>query len=106
MKKFTKKWISSKSKKKQHKYTKTADWNTKHSICKVNLTKDLRQKHKLRNITPRKGDLVRVMTGEFKKKEGKIAKMDLKNYKVYIEGLQIGKKEGTKVNVPFNPSNL
>jgi len=106
MKKFSKTWISSKNRKKQHKYRKQADWNTKHSMCKVNLVKELREKHKIKNISLRKGDLVKVMTGEFRKKEGKIAKIDLKNCKVYIEALQIGKKEGTKVNVPFDPSNL
>jgi ribosomal protein uL24 len=106
MKKFSKKWISSKNRKKQHKYRTQADWSKKHRMCKVNLTKELREKHKMRNISLKKGDLVKVMTGKFKKKEGKVAKIDIKNFKVYVEALQVGKKEGTKVNVPFDPSNL
>ena len=46
------------------------------------------------------------MKGEFKKKTGKIALVDLKKTRVSIEGIQRTKKDGTKVNVWFNPSNL
>ena len=46
------------------------------------------------------------MSGKFKGKTGKISILNLKKFRVSIEGLQIQKKEGTKVNVNFHPSKL
>lgn len=46
------------------------------------------------------------MRGGFEGKTGKIAEVDLTRTRVSIEGMQRTKKEGTKVNVFFHPSNL
>ena len=46
------------------------------------------------------------MRGAFKKKKAKVASVDLRNSLVTLEGLQISKKDGTKVNVSFHPSRL
>ncbi|UCD20877.1 MAG: 50S ribosomal protein L24 [archaeon] len=106
MRLFSKAWKSSKNKKKQRKYRHKADNKTRHKLVKVNLDKDLRSKYKIRSVEPRKGDLVKIMVGRFRKREGKIAKVDLKKYRINIEGIQISKKDGTKVNVHFDASNL
>ena len=71
-----------------------------------NLSKILKDKYKKRSIVIRKGDSVKVMRGEFKGKTGKILSVNLRVLKVIIEGIQRGKKDGTKVNVIFDPSNL
>ena len=54
----------------------------------------------------KKGDEVLIKQGEFKKKKGKITKINSYNLKVYIEGIQRSKKDGTKVDIPLEPSNL
>ena len=46
------------------------------------------------------------MKGEFKGKTGKIDDVNLKKLTVMIEGIFRTKKDGTKVSVYFNPSNL
>ncbi|MEM2089947.1 MAG: 50S ribosomal protein L24 [Candidatus Pacearchaeota archaeon] len=106
MKEFSTKWIASKSRKKQRKYRAKAHKKLRHKMMSINLSKELRARFKRRSIPPRKGDLVKVLRGEFKNKEGKIAKVDMKKYRVYIEGIQKTKKDGTKINVPFRPSVL
>lgn len=106
MKEFSPKWISSKNRRKQRKYRFKAHQKLRHRMMSINLSKELRAQLKRRSIEPRKGDVVRIMRGEFKKKEGKIVKIDTKKYKVYIEGIQKTKKDGTKINVPFHPSVL
>lgn len=106
MKEFSPKWKSSKSKRKKRKYQARAHLALRHKIMSINLSKELRKQLKRRSIKPRKGDVVRIMRGEFKKKEGKIIKIDLKKYKVYVEGIHKTKKDGTKINVPIHPSNL
>ena len=68
----------------------------------VNLSKELRKKYGKRNFPLRKGDMVKIMRGKFRKKTGKISVVDAKKMKVEIEGMQIKKQDGSKVNVKFN----
>lgn len=70
------------------------------------LSKDLIKKYKKRNFPVRKGDKVKIMIGQFKKKTGEITKVDLKKLKVYIDNAYITKKDGTKAFYPIHPSNL
>jgi len=106
IKKFSKSWKGSKKKSKKRKYMFQADKNTRHKLMSINLSKELKKEYKIRNVKPRKGDVVKIMRGKFRKKEGKIAKIDLKKYRTYIENIQMTKKDGTKINVPIHPSNL
>lgn len=69
-------------------------------------SKELRKKYKRRNFPVRKGDTVLIVKGEFKKKKGKIARVDTHNLKIYIEGIQQSRKDGTKVDIPIQPANV
>jgi large subunit ribosomal protein L24 len=104
MEKFSTHWISSSKAKKQRKFRFNAPNHTRRKLMSANLSKELRKKLARRSIPLRKGDTVRIMRGEFKKQKGKVAEM-LKS-KIYIEGMQRKKKDGTKVNVPFDTSNV
>ncbi len=103
---FSKNWKKSKQPRKQRKYLAKAPLHIKRKFLSANLSKELRKKYQRRNFPLRKGDTVRIMRGSFKGKSGKIEKVDLKKMKVSIEGIQRTKKDGTKVEVFFNPSNL
>jgi large subunit ribosomal protein L24 len=105
-KKFSKHWIKSKQTRKKRKYRANAPLNIRRKLVSSNLSKELRGKYKRRNFPLRKGDTIKIMKGEFKGKKGKIASLDLKKTKAVIEGIQRTKKDGTKVNVIFDPSNL
>lgn len=72
----------------------------------ANLSKELRIKYRKRSLPLRKGDMVKIMRGKFRKKTGKIAVVDAKKMRTEIEGIQIKKQDGSKVNVKFNPSFL
>ncbi len=106
MKHFSIKWIGSKRPNKQRKYIANAPIHRKRKLLSVNLTKDLREKHNTRNIELRKGDKVKIMRGKFKGKEGKVIEVKTKLQKIYIEGIQTKKQDGSKVNVPLRSSNL
>ena len=71
-----------------------------------NLSKELRKKYGKRNFPLRKGDVVRIMKGKFKKKNGKVTVVYAKKMKVEIDGMQVKKQDGSKSNVRFNPSFL
>mgnify|MGYP003965903187 FL=1 len=105
-KKFSKAWIGSKQPRKQRKFIANAPIHIKRKLLSVNLSKPLRKDYGTRNVVLRKGDKVKIMRGKFKGKEGKILELFIKRQKIYIEGMQTKKQDGSKVNVPFKSSNL
>tara|TARA_Y100000310_G_scaffold342500_1_gene446024 strand:+ start:1013 stop:1486 length:474 start_codon:yes stop_codon:yes gene_type:complete len=104
--KFNTKWKKSKQKRKKTKYRLNAPLHIKHKFLSANLSKALRTKYGRRSFPVRKGDNVKVMRGKFKGKAGKIIDVNLKRLKVSVENLQTQKKDGTKVQIFFLPSNL
>lgn len=105
-KKFSKHWKSSKQPRKQRKYSANAPLHIKRKLLSANLSKELRKKYGKRNIPARKGDTVKITKGKFKKKQGKIVKVNIKTSRIEIEGIQVKKQDGSKVNVKIQPSNL
>ncbi|MBR9704459.1 50S ribosomal protein L24 [Candidatus Pacearchaeota archaeon] len=103
---FSTHWKGSKLPRKQRKYRMNAPIHTKHKMLSVSLTKELRKKYAKRNIPVIKGDNVKILVGEHKKKTGKISDVDTKRTRVNIDGIYKSKKDGTKIKVYFNPSNL
>ena len=104
--KFSNKWKSSKNQRKQRKYQRNAPLHTKSKFLAAHLSKELRQKHNARNAIIRKGDKVKIARGNFKGKTGKIERADIKNTRVFITGIEIIKKDGTKTLRAMHPSNL
>lgn len=105
-KKFSQHWKSSKQRRKQRKYLANAPLHTKNKFVSSNLAKGLRKTYGIRSLTLRKGDEVKILRGKFNGKNGKINSVSLKRTRVTIEGVQNKKKDGTKINVYFHPSNL
>ena len=103
---FSTSWIGSKQPRKQRKYRYNLPLHLRHKLMSANLSKDLRKKYGRRSVPLRKSDTVKIMRGKFKKKTGKVSIVSLRKLKVAIEGMQVQKKDGTKVNVYFDPSNL
>jgi large subunit ribosomal protein L24 len=106
MKKFSKHWKSSKKPKKQKKYRANAPLHMRKKMLHVHLSKELRKKYNRRNVTIKKGDTVKIMKGKFKKKQGKVIEVNMKRLKIFVEGIQIKKQDGSKANIPLKPSNL
>lgn len=75
-------------------------------MMSAHLSPELRKKYGKRNIQLRKGDKVKVLCGKFKKKEGKVERINLKQERVIITGLEHTKKDGSKAAAVFHPSNL
>ena len=104
--KFSKSWKSSKQPRKQRKYRYNAPLHIKQAMVASHLSPELREKHGKRAVPSIKGDTVKVMRGKFKGRTGKINRVNLKLSKVYIDGLEIAKKDGTKAFNPINASNV
>ena len=72
----------------------------------AHLSKELRQAFKRRSMPVKKGDEVQIMRGTHAGKTGKVSRVDLQAYKVYIEGITDKRTVGTEVQIPLHPSKL
>jgi large subunit ribosomal protein L24 len=106
MKTFSKSWKGSVKARKQRKYRANMPLHMRRKLVEVTLSKELREKHKRRNISVRKGDKVKVVRGQFKKKEGKVDVVDRKNAKLLITGIEFVKKDGSKVLPMVHATNV
>lgn len=106
MKEFSKKWKGSKIPKKQRKFLAKAPLHIKRKFLSTSLSKELREKMKKRNVVIRKGDSVLIISGKFKGKKGKVLKVKTKQMKIYIEGIQRKKQDGSVAEIPLRVSSL
>jgi large subunit ribosomal protein L24 len=96
----------SKKARKQRKFLHHAPLHLRRKMISAHLSKELREKYKTRSIPLRRGDEVEIMRGEFKGKRGKIVKVDLKKYRIYVEGIMRKRSVGTQALVPIHPSKV
>ena len=104
--KFSSAWRSSKKPRKQRKYRSNAPLHIKHKFMGAHLSAELRKKYNKRTIPVRREDKIKVMRGQFKGHVGKVDRIDTKRERIYVRGIEITKKDGTKVFLPIHPSNL
>ena len=72
----------------------------------AHLSKSLREKYKKRSISIRKGDEVKIMRGKFRDATGVVELVNITKGRIYIEGIQVPKADGTKAKVGILPSNV
>lgn len=106
MKLFSKAWKGSKKPRKQRKYRAKAPLHVRKKFVSIHLSKDLIKKYGKRNVPVIKGDKIKVLKGQFKKKEGKVERINRRSCKVFVTGIELVKKEGSKILQPLDPSNL
>lgn len=70
------------------------------------LSKELREKYHRRSLPVRKGDNVQIMRGGLKGTSGEVMRVNLKNYKIYVDGVTLKKADGTDVERALDPSNV
>jgi len=99
-------WKSSKNPQKQRKYRQNAPQHIKDNLISVNLSQTLRDELGTRSINLNLGDRVKVMRGDRKGAEGIISNIDRDEQKVYINGINVTRQDGSTSQVPFRPSNL
>jgi len=97
---------ASRQPRKQRKALYKAPLHLRQKLVSAPLSPELREKYGVRNVPVRKGDKVRVMRGDFRGHEGKVVKVDLRDTRIYIDGVTIKKADGTPVFRPIHPSNV
>ncbi len=91
---------------KQRKKLYNAPHHRRGNILSAHLSSELKESHNTRSISVRTGDTVRVLRGDYKGFEGKILRVDKKSYRIFIEGINREKADGTTVNIPVHASKV
>lgn len=91
---------------KQRKKLFNAPAHIRHKLMAAPLSPELLAQKGIKTLPVRKGDTVRIMRGDHKGFEGKISRVDLKRYRIYLEGLTREKVDGTAVFVALHPSKV
>jgi large subunit ribosomal protein L24 len=91
---------------KQRKMLFNAPAHIRHKLMASPLSPELLAQRGIKALPVRKGDTVRIMRGDHKGFDGKISRVDLKHYRVYLEGLTREKVDGTTVFVALHPSKI
>jgi len=97
----------SKQPRKKRKERYQAPLHKARSFLHCNVAKEIRKTVGSKTVLVRRGDTVKVMRGTFKKQTGKVAEVDYKTLKVFVEGMTVqGRKSKKRSFVPFDSSNL
>jgi large subunit ribosomal protein L24 len=103
---FSTSWKKSKQPRKQRKYQYNAPLHLKGRFLNASLSKELSKKNEVSKLRARVNDTVKIMRGKFKNKEGKIEAVNVKKSTVYVTGVDVMKKDGSKGKVPIHASNV
>lgn len=95
-----------KNPRKQRKNMFNAPAHIRHKFMAAPLAKELAKSKGAKTLPVRKGDTVRILRGDNKGFEGKVSRIDLKNFRVYIEGLTREKVDGTNIFIGVHPSKV
>ena len=96
----------SKSPRKQRRRVQNATLHERKNMLKCRLDEFLQEEYGLRSLVVKKGDLVRIMRGQFRDTEGKVTEVSYKKGVVYLDNATITKADGKESSVPIHPSNL
>ena len=91
---------------KQRKRLYNAPAHIRHKLMAAPLSPQLTASKKTKSLPVRKGDTVRVVRGDHIGFEGKVSRVDLKRYRIFLEGLTREKVDGTNIFVSVHPSKV
>ncbi len=98
--------VSPKSPRKQRNLISQSPIHAHKNMLKCRLDEFLREEYSMRSLVPKKGDLVRIMRGQFRETEGKIVRVDYTKVRVYVDSATTTKSDGKETQIPIHPSNL
>ena len=97
---------SSKSPRKQRRQIYKSPLHSHKNMLKCRLDEFLREEYAMRSLVPKKGDLVRIMRGQFRDTEGKIIGVDYGKIRLTVDSATTTKADGKEVHIPIHPSNV
>ncbi|MCF2137509.1 MAG: 50S ribosomal protein L24 [Candidatus Thorarchaeota archaeon] len=103
---MTKKPSSKSPRKQRRRISPQTPLHTHKKLLRCKLDELLREEYGVRSMVVRKGDLVRIMRGQFRDTEAKVTNVDYRHVRVYVDAATTAKADGKEAPVPLHPSNL
>ncbi|MFQ5831144.1 MAG: 50S ribosomal protein L24 [Candidatus Thorarchaeota archaeon] len=97
---------SSKAPKKQRRRIYKSPLHSRRNMLKCRLDEFLQEEYGMRSMRIKRGDLVRIMRGQFRDTEGKVIAVDYRNIRVHLENATVTRADGKEAQIPMHPSNL
>jgi large subunit ribosomal protein L24 len=91
---------------KQRKKLHQASLSERYRRFSAPLSSKLKESHNTNSVPVRSGDTVTIMRGDRRGSEGKVQRVDRKNYRIFVEGVDREKVDGTKILIPIHPSKV
>jgi large subunit ribosomal protein L24 len=91
---------------KQRKMLFNAPAHIRHKQMAAPLSSDIASANGVKTLPVRRGDTVRILRGDNKGFEGKVSRVDLSAYRIYMEGLTREKVDGTNIFIAVHPSKV
>ncbi|MEM0097089.1 MAG: 50S ribosomal protein L24 [Conexivisphaerales archaeon] len=85
---------------------KKMNWSDRNKQMHSMVSDELKKKYGFTTARVRKGDMVKVMRGDFSGVQGKVTKIFAKQAKIGVEGLTRKKINGQEVPVKVHSSNV
>ncbi len=98
--------IKTKSPGKQRKRLYEAPYHSRGHAFSAHLSSELRGSHGARTLPVKKGDTVKVLRGDYKNYEGKVSRVSRRRYRIFVEGINREKADGTSIPVGIHPSKV
>jgi large subunit ribosomal protein L24 len=98
--------MTSSQPRKQRRSRYQAPLHLRHKFLGAMLSENLEEKHKIKTMPVRTGDTVKILRGDHRGKEGKVAGVDLEKMTITVDGVTVTKSDGTEVQRPIHPSNV
>ena len=78
----------------------------RHKLMSAPLSHELSASKGAKTLPVRRGDTILIKRGDNKGFEGKVSRVDLKAFRIYVEGLTREKVDGTNIFLPVHPSKV
>ncbi len=98
--------MTSSQPRKQRKSRYQAPLHLRNKLLGAMLSEELKVKHKIKSIPVRMGDTVKILRGDYRDTEGKVAGVNLDKFTITVDGVTVTKSDGTEVPRPIHPSNV
>ncbi len=98
--------MASKQPRKQRKALYKASLHTRRKNLAAPLSDSLRERHQMRSLGIRKGDTVEVVRGDYTGHKGKVERVSMKKYRIFVAGASVKKTDGTDRYYPIHPSKV
>jgi len=84
----------------------TAPNHLKRKYLSAPLSPSLRAEHGTRSMPVVQDDTVSITKGDRKLSEGRVLRVDVKDCRVYVEGITRTRMDGSTVQIPIKPENV